>query len=149
MSSRRPPTIPTKTIAPAKPRYLALVRKFPLRPIRSEEENEAALAVLQSLGDRQRERPLQPEEHDYIAVLGKLIEEYENSRYPRGPVAGAAMLAHLIEAKSITTAQLATDTGLAESTISQLLSGKRKLNRQVVSILARYFHVEPALFVDE
>jgi len=38
-------------------KFLALVHKFPLRPIRSEEENEAALAVLDSLGQRQREGP--------------------------------------------------------------------------------------------
>jgi len=80
-------------------RYLALVRKFPLRPIRSEEENEAALAVIQTLGERQQERPLEPEEHDYIAVMAKLIEEYEKEHYPSGPVSGAAMLAHPIEAR--------------------------------------------------
>ena len=96
--------------------------------IRSETDNEAALAVLESLGERQRERPLAPEEHDYIAVLAKLVEEYESSRYPRGPVSGAVMLAHLIEAKGITQARLAGDTGLAELTISQLLRGRRKLS---------------------
>jgi HTH-type transcriptional regulator/antitoxin HigA len=134
---------------PASPTYLALVRKFPLRPIRSEEENEAALAMLESLGDRQRERVLSPEEHDYITVLAKLIEEYEDTRYPRGPVSGAAMLAHLIESRGITPAQLAAETGLAESTISQLLRGKRKLSRQLTATFAKYFRVEPTLLVDD
>ena len=49
-----------KSIPPAKPKYLALVRKFPLRLIQSEAENEVALAVLESLGERQHERPLAP-----------------------------------------------------------------------------------------
>ena len=109
----------------AEPKYLALVRKFPLRLIQSEEENEAAVAVLESLGERQRKRPLAPEEHDYIAVLAKLIEAYENSRYPRGPVSGAAMLAHLIEARGISQSQLAADAGLSESTVSELVRGLR------------------------
>jgi HTH-type transcriptional regulator/antitoxin HigA len=116
-------------------RYLALVRKFPLRPIRSEDENEAALTVIQALGKRQQARPLEP-------------EEYENEHYPSSPVSGAPMLAHLIEAKGITQARLAADTGLAESTISQLLQGKRKLSRHTIARFANYFRVEPSLFVD-
>ncbi len=58
------------------------------------------------------------------------------------------MLAHLIEAKSITPARLAADTGVTESTISQLLQGKRKLSRQTIVIFANYFHVERTLFTD-
>jgi len=135
-------------VAPAKPKYLALVRKFPLRLIRSEEENEAALAILGSLGERQRKDPLAPEEHEYIAVLAKLIEEYENSRYPRGPVTGSAMLAHLIEARGISQAQLAAGTGMAESTVSQLVRGSRPLGRKQIEVLARYLNVDAALFQD-
>ena len=86
MPTRRMTPVPVKSRPVAKPKYLALVRKFPLRPIRSEEENEAALTVIEALGKRQQERPLEPEEHDYIAVLAKLIEEYENEHYPSGPV---------------------------------------------------------------
>ncbi|MGP0069317.1 MAG: helix-turn-helix domain-containing protein [Isosphaeraceae bacterium] len=132
-------------MSPAKPKYLALVRKFPLRLIQSEEENEAALAVLESLGERRPEKPLAPEEHDYIAVLAKLIEDYENSRYPRGPVSAAAMLAHLIEARGISQARLAADTGLSESTVSQLVRGSRPPGRRQIQILARYFDVDPVL----
>ncbi len=148
MSGRLSP-IPAQAIAPAKPKYLALVRKFPLRPIRSEEENEAALAMLESLGERQRVRALTPEEHDYIAVLAKLIEEYENKRYPRGPVTGAAMLTHLIEAKGITQAQLAAETGLAESTVSQLVRGTRPFARRHIQVFARYFGVDPVLLLGD
>jgi HTH-type transcriptional regulator / antitoxin HigA len=147
MPSRLSP-IRARSVAPAKPKYLALVRKFPLRPIRSEEENEAALALLGSLAERQREGALTPEEHDYIAVLGKLIEEYENAQYPRGPVTGSAMLAHLIEARGISQAQLAADTGIPESTVSGLVRGSRPLGRKQIQILARYFGVDAALLQD-
>jgi HTH-type transcriptional regulator / antitoxin HigA len=147
MPSRLSPT-QTRPIAPAKPKYLALVRKFPLRPIRSEEENEAALAMLGSLGERQRQGALTPEEHDYIAVLGKLIEEYENVKYPRGRVTGSAMLAHLIEARDISLARLAADTNMAESTVSRLVHGSRPLSPKQIRVFARYFGVDPALFQD-
>jgi HTH-type transcriptional regulator / antitoxin HigA len=148
MPSRMSPS-PVKSIAPAKPKYLALVRKFPLRPIRSEEENEAALAVLGALGERQRKGALAPEEHDYIAVLAKLVEEYENSAYPRGPVTGSAMLAHLIEAKGISQAQLAAETGVAQSTMSQFVRGSRPLGHKHIRLFARYFRVDPSLLVGD
>jgi HTH-type transcriptional regulator / antitoxin HigA len=128
--------------------YQDLVRKFPLRPIRSEQENEAALAMLGSLGERQRQGSLTPEEHDYIAVLGKLIEEYETVQYPRGPVTASAMLAHLIEARGISRAQVAADTGIPESTLSRLVQGSRPFGRKQIGVLARYFNVDAALFQD-
>jgi HTH-type transcriptional regulator / antitoxin HigA len=147
MASRLSP-IRARSIAPAKPKYMALVRKFPLRPIRSEEENEAALAMLGSLGERQREGALTPEEHDYIAVLAKLIEEYENAQYPRGPVTGSAMLAHLIEARGISQAQLAADTRIPESTVAGLVRGSRPFGRKQIEVLARYFNVDATLLQD-
>lgn len=35
---------------------------------------------------------------------------------------------------------------IAESTISEVLSGKRKLNRTQIGKLSRYFHIEPGVF---
>jgi HTH-type transcriptional regulator/antitoxin HigA len=131
------------------PRYLALIRKFPLRPIRSEEENETALAVLAGLAERREHKPLEAEESDYVAVLGKLIEEYENAHYLRGPVSGVEMLAHLLEARGVSQAALAAETGIAESTVSELLKRKRGLTRKHIEVFARYFRVEPATFLGD
>lgn len=88
------------------PKYLTLIRKFPLRPIRSEEQNEMALSVLAGLAERRERQPLEAQELDYIAVLAKLVEEYEDAHYPRGPVSGTEMLAHLIEARGINIMKL-------------------------------------------
>lgn len=147
MPSRLSPSR-AKSMAPAQPKYLALVRKFPLRPIRSEEENDAALAMIHSLAERQREKALTPEEHDYVAVLAKLIEEFESTRYPRESVSGSAMLAHLVEARDISHARLAAETGMAESTVAALVRGSRPLRPRQVQVFARYFGVDPALFQD-
>ena len=54
------------------------------------------------------------------------------------------MLRVLIENRGTTQARLAADTGIAESTVSEVLSGKRKLNRTQIGKLARYFRVEPS-----
>ena len=55
-----------RTKAPWKAdRYLELVHRFPLRPIRSDKELDQAIRVLDSLLDRTR---LEPEEKDYLEV---------------------------------------------------------------------------------
>ena len=59
------------------------------------------------------------------------------------------MLRLLIEAKEVSQAKVAKDTRIAESTISEVLAGKRKLNRAQIGKLARYFKVSPAAFAFE
>jgi HTH-type transcriptional regulator/antitoxin HigA len=46
----------------------------------------------------------------------------------------------------VTQARVAADVGIAESTISAVLAGKRKLTRAQVGKLARYFRVDPGAF---
>jgi HTH-type transcriptional regulator/antitoxin HigA len=123
--------------------YLELIRRFPLRPIRSEEELDRAIEIVDDLTDREE---LRQSEKDYLDVLSDLIERYEEEAYPIDPVSDAEMLAHLIEAKGVTQAKLAADTRIAESTISEVLAGKRTLNRSQIGRLARYFNVGPTVF---
>jgi HTH-type transcriptional regulator/antitoxin HigA len=73
-----------------------LIRKFPLRPIRSEAELDRAIAMVDALSDRES---LTPDEHDYLLVLAQLIEQYEDERYPIPAISGVPMLRYLIESK--------------------------------------------------
>ncbi len=57
------------------------------------------------------------------------------------------MLQHLIEAKGVTQAEVAAATNIAESTISALVRGKRRLARKHLEALAGYFRVSPAVFL--
>lgn len=126
--------------------YFALIHQLPLRPIRSEGELDRAIKMINVLLDRD---DLDPAEQDYLDVLGDLVHRYESEEHPLGPVDDKDMLAHLIEAKQVTQAQAAAATGIAESTISEVLSGKRRLNRHHIGLLARYFNVSPAVFAFE
>jgi HTH-type transcriptional regulator / antitoxin HigA len=126
--------------------YLACIRRFPLRPIRSDKELTDALAVIDDLLDR---RTLAGEERDYLDVLGGLVERYEKERHPMPPVSDAEMLRHLIDAKNVAQVQVARATGIAESTISAVLAGDRRLNREHIEKLARYFHVGPSAFLPQ
>ncbi len=128
----------------SKDRYLDLVLRFPLRPIRSDGELNAAVRMVDSLVDR---RDLAAEEGDYLEVLGNLIGQYESEAHPMAPVSDAEMLRHLIEAKGVFQTQVSDATGIADSTISEVLKGKRSLNRNHIGKLARrYFNVSPDVF---
>lgn len=124
-------------------KYLNLVLKFPLRPIRSDDELGEAIAVIDALTDRD---DLDRAEKDYLDVLSDLVEQYESEAHPMPRATDAELLHHLIEAKGVTQAQVAKETGIAETTISLVLSGKRALSRSHIGELARYFHVTPAAF---
>lgn len=134
----------TKTLKQVRDRYLEWIHEFPLRPIRSDRELGNALSVIDRLLSQKR---LLREERDYLDVLSGLVERYEKEQHPMPPVCDAEMLRHLIEAKSITQVQVARATGIAESTISAVLAGHRRLNREQIERLARYFHVGPQAFL--
>jgi HTH-type transcriptional regulator/antitoxin HigA len=124
-------------------RYLELVRRFPLRPLQTDADLDAAVAVIDSLIDQET---LSAPEQDYLDVLGDLVEAYEAEAVQIKPVGDAEMLRFLIESKGVRQAEAAKQAGIAESTVSEVLAGKRKLNRTQIGKLARYFHVEPGVF---
>ncbi len=139
----------TKTMRierPAGDGYLALVRKFPLRPIRSEAELDGAIAMVDTLSDRNK---LEDDEYDYLLVLSSLIEKYEDDRYPIPEVPGLPMLRTLLEFKGVTQAEVAAQTGIAESTLSEILTGKRNMATKHIAILAKYFGVDPGLLLPD
>jgi len=124
-------------------RYFELVLQFPLRPIRSDEELGHAVQVVDALVGKPC---LSQEEEDYLDVLSDLVERYESEAHPMPPVSDAELLRHLIEAKGVSQTEVSRATGIADSTISEVLAGKRSLNRAHIGKLARYFKVSPNVF---
>jgi HTH-type transcriptional regulator/antitoxin HigA len=143
MTKNRDTTSASALYGKREDRYLELVRRFPLRPLRSDADLDAAVAVIDSLIDRDE---LSAPEQDYLDVLSDLVEAYEDEAVPMKPASDSDMLRFLIEAKGVTQSQVAKEAGIAESTISEVLAGKRKLNRTQIGKLARYFHVGPGAF---
>lgn len=123
--------------------YLGLVATLPLRPIRSVRDLDRAAKMIDSLLDRPK---LTKAERDYLDVLTDLVEKYESQVYPAEPASDAEMLAHLLDARGISQTELAAGVGIAGSTISEVLHGKRKLRREHVGRLAAFFGVSPAVF---
>jgi HTH-type transcriptional regulator / antitoxin HigA len=125
-------------------RYLELVCQVPLRPIRSEAELDSAIAMIDALLDLDERSG---DEEDYLDVLSDLVEKYEDENDPMPTVASTDMLRFLIDNRATTQTEVATETGIAESTISEILAGKREMNRKHIEALARHFRVNPAVFM--
>jgi HTH-type transcriptional regulator/antitoxin HigA len=124
--------------------YFELIKQFPLRPLRSEKALDQAARIVDRLAVK---KSLDRSERDYLDVLSDLIERYEDQHHEIEPLADGEMLRFLIEQSGRTQIHLARATGIANSTISAVLSGKRDLTRHQVVKLAAYFHVDPGIFL--
>ncbi len=124
-----------------------LVRECPLRIIRSEPEYKHAVATLDRLSDRGFDRA--PDETEYLLALALFVEKYEREHEPIPRASGCEVLRYLIETHGVSQRDVANGTGLRDSTISEILAGKRKLGVKHIEALARFFKVEPAVFLDE
>ena len=125
--------------------YFALIREFPLRPISSDTALDRAIVMIDRLLAQDK---LAGDEQDYLDVLSDPVEKYEDQRCPVERVSGVDALRHLVESSGKTRAVVAVEAGLPESTLSEVLSGRRQLNTRHISILARYFRIDPGIFID-
>lgn len=123
--------------------YRQLLTKHVPRPIRSQKEYERALVQLESVMV-----PRPNAAHSLlIEVLSTLIESYESHRYPTPELDPAAMLAELLKAKGVKSAEVARETGIPSATLSNVLAGRRGVSKQNALKLGEYFGVSPVAFL--
>ena len=140
--SRSPAESAASGVVDAK--YLARIRRFPLRPIRTDAELEAASAIIDEMTVRD---DLSSAEADYLDVLGDLVEKYEDEHVEIPHVSDAEMLRSLMEEKGVSQAEVVRGTGISKTVLSLILNGKRALTRQHIEALARYLVVNPTTFL--
>ena len=124
--------------------YPELLRRAQPEIINDDRSHQRALRTVELLMKKPR---LTKAEGKLLDLLAKLIDDYEETIYPTPEVSPSRMLKHLIEAKCTTQAELARQTGVPRSTISEALKGKRSISVENAFRLAEYFHVEPSLFL--
>ena len=112
--------------------------------INDKRTHQRALQTVDALMKKPR---LTKAEGKLLDLLAKLIDDYEETIYPTPEVSPSRMLSHLIEAKQTTQAELARQTGVPRSTISEALKGKRAISVENAFRLADFFHVDPTLFL--
>lgn len=127
--------------------YLQLIRRFPLRPIRTGEELRTAIDVIRELSFKHDTRT--QDEEDYMDVLTGLIREYEGRTLPMLGETMTALeaLEYLMEQSGKTQTEVAELAGCQRSHISAFLSGKRGLSKRSALQLAEVFKVAPELFL--
>ncbi len=126
----------------AKDSYLECVLAFPLTTISSDDHLETAQGVM----DRLLAKPkLHQGEQAYLDALSDLVASYEDEHFSIEPASDAEMLRHLLDAKGVSQAFVHRETGISKSSLSEVLSGKKPLSRQMIRRLAEYFGVDTSL----
>jgi HTH-type transcriptional regulator/antitoxin HigA len=123
--------------------YFALVQKFPLTAIRSESE---LLAAQKTMDDILKMGRLKRGTIEYLDALSDLVMAYENTHHAIPAPTDADLLRHLIDARGVTQSALHEATGIAMSTISEILSGRRKFSKEIIAKLSAFFNVEKGIF---
>ena len=113
--------------------------KFPLASLKPEEHFQDAQAVMDELLAKGK---LVAGEEMYLDARSDLVAAYEDIHYPIEPASDADMLRHLMEAKGVTQAELHRETGLAKSSISEILAGRKAFSRRMIRKLADHFKVD-------
>ncbi len=123
--------------------YQSLLLDFTPRPIRTAKEYRRALSFIE-----RHMRPNPPKaEGELLELLSTLVADYEATTYPEPDVSPGDMLAHLIEARGVSGAEVSKATGIPRATISSAISDKRGISKQNAVRLAAFFHVSPAVFL--
>lgn len=114
-----------------------LIKRFPLRPIHNEKENELAAEICDEFTARIDK--LCQAEQDYLEVLSDLITKFE-SRWDSEDLnmSPSELIKYLMEENALNQSDLIEDFGSA-SRISEFLSGKRGLSVEQAKKLSQRF----------
>lgn len=122
--------------------YDALVARFVPRTIHGEDDYQSALAIIDDLLAKSE---LNAAEADYLELITQLVVTFEQKNHPVDDVRGIDALRVLMAEHSLRQKDL-VEVFKTESIASEVLSGKRDLNKSQIEKLATKFSVSPAIF---
>ena len=134
----------TRTLNAGRASYDELLVQFRPRPIGSEQQYRRVMRQIEEL---MRKRNPTRAEDDLLELLATLAARYEERHFPAPDVSPGEILAHLIEVRGISKAEVARATGIARQTITNIISGARGISATNRLKLASFFHVSPQLFI--
>ncbi len=127
----------------AQPEYARLLCESLPTVIDSEGLNELYLEQVSEL--LRREGSLSAAERQFVKLLTLLIEDYEEKHYELPKASPLGMIAFLMNQHGLKQKDLSDVFGTPSIT-SEVLSGKRELNKEQIRRLSLRFHVSPELF---
>jgi HTH-type transcriptional regulator/antitoxin HigA len=124
--------------------YGKLLAQYQPKIITTEEENERAIAIVESLTHKS---DLTPEEDQLLELLITLIEKFEAEHYPLNNLSTPlSRLTFLMEENNLRQADVVEVFG-SKGIASEVLSGKRQINKSHALKLGEFFNLNPALFL--
>ena len=124
--------------------WAAFDRIAHLRPIRTDEEYDRTVSLMNYLLDMVGDR----EDHALSGLLdlvSELVMDYDTKHFAIEAAEPKEVLRYLIELRGLKQGDLAEI--VPQSNLSAILAGKRKISATLAGKLARFFSVSPAVFV--
>src|ERR1700694_5824131 len=122
--------------------YRELVDAFPPRPIGNDKDLDRTWAQIEALLTKSTRSKA---EDDYLAVLSDLVERWEEEHVEVPRLDGIELVRELLDDNQLPQRALIDIFG-TDSIVSEVLSGKRELQRKHIEGLANFFNVSPAAF---
>ena len=124
--------------------YGTLLADIQPQVITTEEENDRALSIVESL---LAEDNLSPEKEQILRLLVSLIEKFEDEHYQLAASSPHSILLHLMEERGLRQTDLVGLIG-SRGVVSEVINGKRTISKSQAKSLGEFFHVDPSLFID-
>jgi HTH-type transcriptional regulator/antitoxin HigA len=124
--------------------YGTLLADIQPQVITTEEENDRALSIVESL---LAEDNLSPEKEQILRLLVSLIEKFEDDHYQLAASTPHSILLHLMEEKDLRQTDLVGIVG-SRGVVSEVVNGKRTISKSQAKSLGDFFHIDPSLFID-
>ena len=124
--------------------WAAFDRIAHLRPIRTEEEYDRTVSLMNYLLDMVGEQ----EDHALSGLLdlvSELVADYDTKHFAIEASEPNEVLRYLIELRGLKQGDLAEI--VPQSNLSAILSGKRKISATLAGKLGKFFNISPAVFV--
>lgn len=132
----------TVTFNPEK--YSKLLVQHQPKLIRTEEENERTLAIVEELMNRPNRSP---EENELYELLITLIEKFEREFYSPGEASTPhSRLLFLMEQQEIKQEDLVCVIG-SEEVVAEVINGKPEMTQEQAKVMGEFFKVESSLFI--
>ena len=125
------------------PGYAALLKRVPPKVIKTEAENEEYLGILEEM--ERRRAHLTTDEQEFAELLTLLVEDFEERHYQLRPSTPLEVIAELVEANNLKQKDLVEVFG-TDKIVSEVMAGKRELNKDEIKRLSSRFNVSPELF---
>jgi len=122
--------------------YRSLVESFPPRPIRDEKQLTQTWLRIEELLAKPRRSSA---EDDYLSLLTDMVEHWESEHVQMPDLRSVDLVRELLDDNHLPQRALVEIFG-TDSIVSEVLSGKRELQRKHIEGLASFFNVSPAAF---